>query len=80
MCSLDFGLSVTNKAHIVFAHLADVLDKRQEALGQWSEEVVEACHQAFDKVWQRYKVKNVASENHGKNLYRAVLEFNAFNV
>ena len=28
-----FGLSVSNKAHIVFAHLADVLDKRQEALG-----------------------------------------------
>ena len=27
----------------MFAHLADVLDKRQEALGQWSEEVVEAC-------------------------------------
>ena len=74
-------MGVKDKAHIVFAHLADVLDKRQEALSQWSGEVVEACHdQAFEKVWQRYKVKNVASENHGKNLYRAVLEFNAFNV
>ena len=41
------GVSITNKAYIVFEHLIPVIEQKKQGLGEWSEEVVEACHQKF---------------------------------
>ena len=74
------GVSITNKAYIVFEHLILVIEQKKQGLGEWSEEVVEACHQKFDEIWRNYTVKNPHSEKHGDNFYRAVLHFNAYNA
>ena len=42
--------------------------------------LVEACHQKLDKIWQWYCVKNVESEIHGENFEKCINDFNSMNI
>ena len=75
-----FRVSIPNKLHVIFEHVPHFIKKHKKPLGEFSEEVVEATHQKFDTVWKCYEVKDVESEVHGENFYRAIVHFNSFNV
>ena len=45
-----------------------------------SEEVVEASHSKFETIWKRYKILDVESKQHGKNLLECLLDFNTKNI
>ena len=44
------------------------------------EQVVEAAHAKFDKVWQRYKVNDLERDSHGEKLRNCVVDFNTKNL
>ena len=58
----------------------DFIKRQQRPLGEFSEQVVEACHQKLDKIWQWYCVKNVESEIHGENFEACINDFNSMNM
>ena len=78
--NIEFGIPVSNKCHIIFSHLEDFIERQQRPLGEFSEQVVEACHQKLDKIWQWYCVKNVESEIHGGNFEACINDFNSMNM
>ena len=45
-----------------------------------NEEVVEASYQRFQNFWNRYKVINLDSDTHGKNLLNCVIDMNTSNI
>ena len=53
---LDFDIPFSNKCHIIIEHIPQVIERTGKSLFLSSEQVVEACHAKFDKMWQRYKV------------------------
>ena len=73
--NIEFGIPVSNKCHIIFSHLEDFIERQKRPLGEFSEQVVEACHQKLDKIWQWYCVKNVESEIHGENFEKCINDF-----
>ena len=75
-----FGVSITNKSHIIFDHLEEFLSKRNRPLGEYSEQVVEASHQKLKQIWEWYHVKDLESEKHGENLLKCINHFNSFNI
>ena len=46
-------------------------------LGADSEQSLEASHIDFQRIWQRYRVRDVHSEIYSKQLLAAVLNFNS---
>ena len=77
---IEYGVKITNKVHIIFAHLEDFIDRQKRPLGEFSEQVVEAAHQKLDKIWQWYLVKMVESEVHGDQFLKCVNHFNSMNI
>ena len=77
---VKFKVSVINKCHIIFTHVEQQILRTGRALGEFSEQAVEACHQKFKVIWEWYKVKDVECEEHGKQFYKSVNHFNAFNI
>ena len=75
-----YNLSITNKVHIIFSHIQEVIYKTGKGLGEGSEQSLEACHHKFDVIWQWYKVKDHQSPNHGEQLFKCVQHFNSFNI
>ena len=63
---VKYKVSITNKCHIAFTHVQQAIERTGKALGEFSEQVVEATHQKFNTVWEWYKVKDVECINHGK--------------
>ena len=59
---------------------SDNLKIHVKSCKQASEQVVEACHQKLDKIWQWYCVKNVESEIHGENFEACINDFNSMNM
>ena len=73
----DFGVSITVKAHDVFFHIIDWLDRWQVPLGLVSEQAGESIHSKFNKHVQD---KQVASPNHpsfGENLLKVSVAWNS---
>ena len=75
-----FDIAFTNKAHIIITHVPQVIARTGKGLFYQSEEVVEATHSKFETFWKRYKVLDVESEQHGKNLLECLLDFNTKNI
>lgn len=63
MDHLKLGLSFTSKVHILCCHVAPVLEQTVEGLAFMSEQAMEASHSEFDKVWRKYKIKDVNRPN-----------------
>ena len=51
-----------------------------KSLAEFSEQVIESCHQKFAKIYRWYAVKEVESVRHGQQFHKAVLHFNSFNI
>ena len=70
-------MSLTPKVHLVFDHLIDfVKSKNGRNMSIYSEQSHESLHAKFDKVWAKYKIKDIQQKNYGSHLLRAVLDFN----
>ena len=60
--------------------MPQVIKRTGKSLYYSSEQVVEAAHAKFDKLWQRYKVLDLEKESHGKQLLKYVVDFNSKNL
>ena len=67
------------KVHILLAHLQEFIEKygKNKGLGFYSEQTGEAVHQKFEKIFGKYFIKNIISEQYGKHLHKAVVEFSS---
>ena len=77
---VEFDIAFTNKAHVIITHVPQVIARTGKGLFYQSEEVVEATHSKFETIWKRYKVLDVESEQHGKNLLECLLDFTTKNI
>ena len=76
-----FQLSTTPKLHIILHHLCDYFDETNMTLVKVSDEVVENCHQLFNKrLIKGFHVKDLSNPAHGEKLYNAVRSFNTYNL
>ena len=76
---VEFDIAFTNKAPIIITHLPQVIARTAKGLFYQSE-VVEATHSTFETIWKRYKILDVESKQHGKNLLECLLDFNTKNI
>ena len=65
---------------ILTQHVPQILEETGKGLGEGSEEVVEATHSKFEKIWAWYKVNNLEDPQHGENLLASVIDFNSMNI
>ena len=77
---MECDIPFTNKAHIIISHVPQVIARTGRGLFFQSEEVVEATHSKFETIWKIYRVIDVESDQHGKNLLDCVLDFTTKNV
>ena len=77
---MDFEIGFSNKVHIIIEHIPQVIERTGRSLHLSSEQVVEAAHAKFDKVWQRYKVNDLERDFHGEKLRNCVVDFNTKNL
>ena len=65
------------KIHILLSHCAQFLKLygRGKGLGFFSEQTGEAVHQKFEPIFDKYKIKNIHSEQYGQRQRKAVVEF-----
>ena len=76
-----FKLSTTPKLHIILHHLCDYFDETNLTLVKASDEIVENCHQLFNKrLIKGFVVKDLSHPAHGEKLYNAVRSFNTYNL
>ena len=75
-----YQVSITPKCHILTQHVPQILEETGKGLGEGSEEVVEATHSKFEKIWAWYKVNNLEDPQHGENLLASVIDFNSMNI
>ena len=75
-----FDIWFSNKVHILIEHLPQVIERTGKSLYFSSEQVVEAAHAKFDKIWQRYKVTDLERDLHGDKLRNCVVDFNTKNI
>ncbi len=68
------------KMHLIIAHLDRFIKETGRGLGADSEQALEAAHYDFDRVWQRYFVRDVTSERFAEQLLRAVATYNASHI
>ena len=69
---LTFGSPI--KVHLLIEHLRQVIERTGKSLYFSSEQVVEAAHAKFDKIWQRYKVTHLERDSHGDKLRNYVVD------
>ena len=72
-----FGISITNKIHIIIDHVEDYISKSGKGLGNITDQTVEALHSALNKL--NYWIKDISSEKHGHKLYWGIRHFNSYN-
>ena len=51
---MDLSLNVTPKAHLLFAHAIEDIDKHGQGLGLFNEAAAESIHADFDHHYKRY--------------------------
>jgi hypothetical protein len=76
---LQFGISVTPKAHCIFDHLQDFCESNDRGLGLTSEQAGESLHQNFKKAWAKRKVKDTKNPRWALHLLKTILEYNALS-
>jgi len=78
--NIEYGVTVTNKCHIIFCHLEEFITRQKKPLGEFTEEVVKAAHQRLDKIWEWYCVKMLEKEIHGTKFLSCIHHFNSLNI
>ena len=68
---------ITPKLHIMAEHVIQWVEKHGRALGEDSEQAVEASHASFDELWGSFRVNDDNSEAYLVNGKKAILKFNA---
>ena len=68
------------KQHIICEHVKPFCKKFNAPLGKYSEHELESCHYSFDKVWQRYFVRDYTNPQFPIEFLRAVIAFNSENM
>ena len=76
----EFGVSITNKIHIILNHVQEFCELTDKALGEFSEQETENAHTAFDIIWTRYKVKDTSYSVYHQQYFKATMDFNSKNV
>lgn len=76
---LALGVSITPKVHSVFHHVVDYCSKKRTGLGFVSEQVVEAAHSDFEKVWTKYAVP-ITHRDYEQHLLRAICDYNSLHI
>ena len=66
---IEFEIAFSNKCHVIIEHVPQVIKRTGKSLYYSSEQVVEASHAKFDKLWQRYKVLDLGQRT---DLFRIV--------
>ena len=76
------NISKPPKVHILVTHVEEFLIKYagNKGLGFYSEQTGETIHQKFEQVFDKYKIKNIDSEQYGLRLRRAVVEFSSTHI
>ena len=77
---LDLGLSITTKVHLVFEHLEEACEYHSFGMALLNESAAESVHADFDKHYQGYKVKDIASPMYRERLLHAVKSYNAHHI
>ena len=73
---LSLPVTVTPKAHAVFYHISEFIDRHGSALGLFSEQATETMHSKFKTHWQRFK-QSPSHPEYGTQLLHCVVEFNS---
>ena len=70
------------KLHILFNHVEEFILKygSGKGLGFYSEQTGESIHQKFAQLFNKYKMKNIESEQYGPRLKKAVVEFSSTRI
>ena len=76
----NFDITEIPKLHIIQTHVHQFLAKTWRALGELSEQSLEAAHSLFADVWKKYQMKNISAANYNTRYYRAVMDFNANSI
>ena len=62
-------------------YLCDYFDETNLTLVKVSDEVIESCHQLFNKkLLKGFRVKDLSHPAHGEKLYNAVRSFNTYHL
>ena len=77
-----FKISITNKMHIIIAHVPEYIQETRLSLGQTSDQLIEASHQHVNKRFQgsNYTVKDIENPLHGEKLLKGVHHINYYNA
>lgn len=70
-------LPITPKLHMMAEHVVQWVEKYGRALGDESEQAVEAAHASYDELWRSFCVKDDESDIYLVNGKKAILKFNA---
>ena len=76
----NFDVTEIPKLHIILTHVPQFLAKTKRALGEFSEQALEATHSLFVDVWKKYQMKDISAANYNTRYYRAIMDFNANNI
>ena len=77
---MDLGLNVTPKAHLLFAHAIEDIDKHGQGLGLFNEAAAESMHADFDHHYKRYSVKDTDANSYINRLQFAVTSYNSDHI
>lgn len=76
----SLNISMTTKAHILIRHVPEFLKQKDKPLAPFSEQVVEACHAKFDKLFNSYRTKDIHHSGYLDRFYRAIMHFNSYHI
>ena len=77
LLNTTLGFPITPKLHMMAEHVLDWVTKFGRALGDESEQAVEALHSIFDALWDSFLVKDDKSDIYIVHGLKATLKFNA---
>ena len=78
----EFGLSYTNKIHIIEAHLEYYFDNTRKSLSYYTDQLIESMHSEADSILTKsgYKVNDLDSDLCGEKLEAFIHHFNSYNL
>jgi len=75
------NISCTSKVHILLTHVTEYIKNiANRPLGLYSEQVVEAWHAKFERIYRRYRIKSISSPRYLCRLYQAIMDFNSHQI
>ena len=77
LLNTTLGFPITPKLHMMAEHVLDWVNMFWRALGDESEQAVEALHSIFDALWDSFLVKDDESDIYIVHGLKANLKFNS---